>query len=124
MRVRSISGKSYILVIVDDFSRFTWVDFLKDKGKALKPFSKCCKEMQTMLNFPIVSVRSDQGRDFDQLNIDHFCEKIWYNSKFSAPRKQQKNSVVERKNRTLEEMVRACSLKMDNLNTICPKRLI
>ena len=39
MRVRSIQGKSYILVIVD-YSRFMQIDFLKDKGEALKPFSR------------------------------------------------------------------------------------
>ena len=44
MRVRSIRGKSYILVIVDDYSRCMWVNFLKDKGEALKPFPRRCKE--------------------------------------------------------------------------------
>ena len=47
MSVRSIRGKYYIPVTVDDYSRFTWVDFLMDKGEALKPFSRRCKEMQT-----------------------------------------------------------------------------
>ena len=65
MRVRSIRGKSYILVTVDDYSRFTWVDFLKDKGEALKPFSRLCKEKQTQLNLPIVLIRSDHRREFD-----------------------------------------------------------
>ena len=63
MRVRSIRGLSCILVIVDDLSRFKWVDFLKDKGKALKPFSNRCKEIQTPLNLPTISVRSDHGRE-------------------------------------------------------------
>ena len=48
MRVRSIRGKSYILVTIDDFFKFTWVDFLKNKGEALKLFSRLCKEMQTL----------------------------------------------------------------------------
>ena len=65
MRVRSIRGKSYVLIKVDDFSRFTWVNFSKEKGEALKQFSKRCKEMQTLLNLPIISVRSDHGREFD-----------------------------------------------------------
>ena len=41
--IRSIRGESYILVTVDDFSRFTWLDFLKEKGEALTPLSKHCK---------------------------------------------------------------------------------
>ena len=59
MRVRSIRGKSYILVIVDDFSRFTWDQILNENEEALKIFSKHCEEMQMLLNLPIVSVRSD-----------------------------------------------------------------
>src|SRR5687768_11835327 len=106
MRVRSIRGKSYILVTVDDYSRFTWVDFLKDKSEALKPFSRRCKEMQTQLNLLIVSIRSDHGREFDQLGFDSFCEKYGITHNFSAPRTPQQNGVVERKNRTLEEMAR------------------
>ena len=43
MHVRSISGKSYILVTLDDFSTFTWVDFLKENGEALKPSQKIVK---------------------------------------------------------------------------------
>ena len=90
MRVRSIRGKSYILVTVDDYSRFTWVDFLKDKGKALKPFSRRCKEMQTQLNLPIVSIRSNHGREFDQPGFDSFCEKYGITHNFSAPRTPKK----------------------------------
>ncbi|GKE83087.1 retrovirus-related pol polyprotein from transposon TNT 1-94, partial [Tanacetum coccineum] len=34
MRVASVNGKKYILVIVDDYSRFTWVKFLRSKDEA------------------------------------------------------------------------------------------
>ena len=82
MRVRSIWGKSYILVTVDDYSRFKWVDFFKYKGEALKPFSRRGKELQTQLNLPIVSDRSNHGREFDQLGFDSFCEKYGITYKF------------------------------------------
>ena len=35
-RVQSLGGKKYILVVVDDFTRYTWVVLLKDKAKALE----------------------------------------------------------------------------------------
>jgi transposase InsO family protein len=102
IREQSIRGKSYILVTVDDYSRLTWVDFLKDKCEALKPFSRRCKEMQTQLNLPPVSIRSDHGREFDQLSFDYFSEKYGITHNFSAPRTPQQNGMVERKNRTIE----------------------
>ncbi|GKD31707.1 retrovirus-related pol polyprotein from transposon TNT 1-94 [Tanacetum coccineum] len=43
MRVDSINGKKYILVIVDDYSRFTWVKFLRSKDEALEAIIKCLK---------------------------------------------------------------------------------
>ena len=42
MRTQSLGGKSYTLVIVDNFSRFTWVLFLGNKGDAFKVFSRLC----------------------------------------------------------------------------------
>ena len=83
-----------------------WVDFLTEKDEALKPFLKCCKEMQTLFHLPIVLVRSDHGREFDQLGFDSFHGKYEITHNFSTRRTPQQNGVVERKNRILEEMVR------------------
>ncbi|GJU07864.1 retrovirus-related pol polyprotein from transposon TNT 1-94, partial [Tanacetum coccineum] len=55
MRVESINGKKYILVIVDDYSRFTWVKFLRSKDEAI---IKCIKNIQVRLNatvFPVAA---------------------------------------------------------------------
>ena len=57
MHVRSIRGKSYVLVTYDDFSRFTWVNFLKKKGYALKSFSNRCKEMQRVTPRNLLGLR-------------------------------------------------------------------
>ena len=99
MCVRSITAKSYILVTIDDFSRLMWVDFLKEKGQPLKLFSKRCKEIQYLLNLPIVLVRSDHGREFDQLGFYSISEKYGLTHNFLAPRTPQQNGVVEWKNR-------------------------
>ncbi|GJZ20289.1 uncharacterized mitochondrial protein-like protein, partial [Tanacetum coccineum] len=50
MRVASINGKMYILVIVDDYSRFTWVRFLRTKDEAPEAIIKCIKNIQVRLN--------------------------------------------------------------------------
>ncbi|GKD68046.1 retrovirus-related pol polyprotein from transposon TNT 1-94, partial [Tanacetum coccineum] len=50
IRVESINGKKYILVIVNDYSRFTWVKFLRSKNEALEVIIKCLKQIQVHMN--------------------------------------------------------------------------
>ncbi|GJT24431.1 retrovirus-related pol polyprotein from transposon TNT 1-94 [Tanacetum coccineum] len=64
MRVESINGKRYILVIVDDYSRFTWVRFLRTKDEAPEAIIKCIKNIQVRLNATIHNVRIDNGTNF------------------------------------------------------------
>ncbi|GKB26825.1 retrovirus-related pol polyprotein from transposon TNT 1-94 [Tanacetum coccineum] len=45
MHVESINGEKYILVIVDDYSRFTWVKFLRSKDEASDAIIKCIKNI-------------------------------------------------------------------------------
>jgi len=54
----------------------------------------------------IVSIRSDHGGEFQNERFEHFCEKHGSKHNFSAPRTPQQNCVLERKNRSLEELVR------------------
>ncbi|GJW31444.1 retrovirus-related pol polyprotein from transposon TNT 1-94 [Tanacetum coccineum] len=64
MRVASINGKRYILVIVDDYSRFTWVIFLKIKDEAPAAIIKCIKNIQVRLKATVQNVRTDNGTEF------------------------------------------------------------
>ncbi|GKC72692.1 retrovirus-related pol polyprotein from transposon TNT 1-94, partial [Tanacetum coccineum] len=64
MRVASINGKRYILVIVNDYSRFTWVGFLKTKDEALAAIIKCIKNIQVCLKATVQNVRTDIGTEF------------------------------------------------------------
>jgi len=104
--IQSLGHNKYIFVIVDDYSRFTWVCFLKEKNETFKEFSKLCKQLQIQTNSQIISIRSDHGREFDQKEFTEFCNKHGIAHNFSAPRTPQQNGVVERKNRTLEDMAR------------------
>nr|GEV00256.1 ribonuclease H-like domain-containing protein [Tanacetum cinerariifolium] len=64
MRVESINGKKYILVIVDDYSRFTWVKFLRSKDDAPDAIIKRIKNIQVHLNATVHNVRTDNGTKF------------------------------------------------------------
>ncbi|CAJ2637412.1 unnamed protein product [Trifolium pratense] len=102
----SINGKKYGLVIVDDYSRWTWVKFLRTKDEAYDEFSIFCKQIQNEKGYTILKVRSDHGGEFENEPFENFCEKYGILHEFSSPRTPQQNGVVERKNRTLQEMAR------------------
>ncbi|GKC42167.1 retrovirus-related pol polyprotein from transposon TNT 1-94 [Tanacetum coccineum] len=105
--VRSYRGNRYTLVIVDDYSRYTWTRFLKDKTEAFDQFEIFSKKIKNQLRCTIVSIRTDHGREFDnEVQFREFCNANGITHNFSAPRTPQSNGVVERKNKTLQEMSR------------------
>nr|GEY25532.1 retrovirus-related Pol polyprotein from transposon TNT 1-94 [Tanacetum cinerariifolium] len=105
--VRSYGGNRYTLVIVDDYSRYTWTRFLTDKTEAFDQFEIFSKKIQNQLGCTIVSIRTDHGREFDnEVQFGEFCNANGITHNFSAPRTPQSNGVVERKNMTLQEMSR------------------
>ncbi|GJU59444.1 retrovirus-related pol polyprotein from transposon TNT 1-94 [Tanacetum coccineum] len=64
MRIKSINEKKYILVIVDDYSRFIWVKFLRSKDKTSEFEIKYLKKIQVRLNATVCNVRIDNGTKF------------------------------------------------------------
>ena len=62
--------------------------------------------MQNEKGYTITSIRSDHGGEFDNLALENFCNENGFEHNFSSPRTPQQNGVVERKNRTLQEMAR------------------
>ncbi|GKD23828.1 retrovirus-related pol polyprotein from transposon TNT 1-94, partial [Tanacetum coccineum] len=105
--IRSYEGNRYTLVIVDDYSRYTWTRFLKDKTEAFDQFEIFSKKIQNQLGCTIVSIRTEHNREFDnEVQFGEFCNANGITHNFSAPRTPQSNGVVERKNRTLKEMSR------------------
>ncbi|GKA19105.1 retrovirus-related pol polyprotein from transposon TNT 1-94 [Tanacetum coccineum] len=74
MRVESINRKTYILVIVDDYSRFTWVKFLRSKDKAPDAIIKCIKNIQVRLNATVRNDRKDNGTEFVNETLHEFYE--------------------------------------------------
>ena len=102
----SIGGNKYGLVIVDDFSRFTWVFFLRDKVEVQGILKKFMRRAQNEFEKKIKKIRSDNGREFKNTGVEEFLDEEGIKHEFSAPYTPQQNGVVERKNRTLIEMAR------------------
>nr|GFA46134.1 Gag-Pol polyprotein [Tanacetum cinerariifolium] len=77
MRVASINGKGYILVIVNDYSRFTWVRFLRSKDEAP-----------------------------EAITLHEFYENVGISHQTSVARTPQHNGIFKRQNQTLVEVSR------------------
>ncbi|GJR21776.1 retrovirus-related pol polyprotein from transposon TNT 1-94 [Tanacetum coccineum] len=103
MRVASINGKKYILIIVDDYSRFTWVKFLTSKDKAPDFIIKFLKMIQVRLNTPVRNIRTDNGTEFVNQTLRSYYESVGISHETSVARSSQQNGVVERRNHTLVE---------------------
>ncbi|GJU86838.1 retrovirus-related pol polyprotein from transposon TNT 1-94 [Tanacetum coccineum] len=81
MRVESINGKKYNLVIVDDYLRFTWVKFLRSKDEAPDAIIKCIKNIQVRLNATVRNVRTDNGTEFVNQTLRDFYEMLAFRIK-------------------------------------------
>jgi len=99
----SLGSNYYGLVIVDDFSIFTWTLFIVSKDQAFTTFKHLAKVLE---NCHISSINSDHGGEFENERFESFCNKHDIKHNFSTPRTLQQNGVVERKNRSLEELAR------------------
>ena len=89
------------MVIVDDFSRYTWVEFLWEKSEAYEKLEILCKRLQNKKWAPIVKIRSDHGKEFENAIFESFCEKNRIKKEFLTPKTPQQNGVVKRKNRVI-----------------------
>ncbi|GJV94210.1 retrovirus-related pol polyprotein from transposon TNT 1-94 [Tanacetum coccineum] len=106
MSVASINGKKYILVIVDDYSRFTWVKCLRSKDEAPDFIIKFLKMIQVRLKAPVRQIRTYNGTEFVNQTLRDYYEKVGISHETSIARSPQQNGVVERRNRTLIEVAR------------------
>ncbi|GJV98916.1 retrovirus-related pol polyprotein from transposon TNT 1-94 [Tanacetum coccineum] len=106
MRVGSLNGKKYILVIIDDYSRFTWVKFLRLKDEAPKFIIKFLKMIQVYLNATVRNIRTDNGTEFVNQTLRGYYEDVSISHETYVARTPQHNDVVERPNWTLVEAAR------------------
>ena len=99
----SLGGSRYTLVVVDDYSRYTWVETFGSKDENYGIITKLFRQLQTQKECDIISIRSDNGTEFVNQNIDRYCDDHGIDHNLSAPGTPQQNGVAERKNRTLIE---------------------
>jgi transposase InsO family protein len=99
----SIGGNKYGLVIVNDYSHFTCVFFLHDKSETQEVFKKFLKRAQNEFDAKFKKIRSDNGSDFKNTQVEDYLDQDGIKHEFLAPCTPQQNGVAERNNRTLIE---------------------
>jgi transposase InsO family protein len=106
-RVCSAGGKWYVLVIVDDYSRYAWVFFLADKVETFGFVRGLILRLKNERNGDAIrAICSDNGTEFKNTHFETFCRDLGLEHQFSSPYVACQNGAVERKNCSLCEMAR------------------
>nr|GEU73531.1 retrovirus-related Pol polyprotein from transposon TNT 1-94 [Tanacetum cinerariifolium] len=106
MRVASINGKIYVLVIVDDYSRYTWTHFLRSKDETPEVLIDFLRLVQRGLQAQARIVQTDKGMEFLNQNLHAYFAAEGIHHQTSVAQTPKQNVVVERRNRTLVEAAR------------------
>jgi hypothetical protein len=106
-RQEGTGKENYFMMIIDDYSRLTWVSFLKEKVEAFEKFKifKSLTKNQTRNKLKVV--RSDIGGEFVSSDFMEFCDKHGIKREYTIPGTPQQNGVVERQNKTFQQMSRS-----------------
>ena len=104
----------YFVLLLDDYSRLMRVAMIKNKSETFQAFFKFKNLAEAKKGRKIGCLRTDQGGKFTSSIFLKFCSKHGIKRQFSAQYSPQQNEVVERRNRTVMNMVRSM-LKDKNL---------
>nr|GEX80300.1 putative ribonuclease H-like domain-containing protein [Tanacetum cinerariifolium] len=102
--VKTINKKSYCLVVTDDYSRFTWVFFLATKDET----SPIITGLENQLSLKIKIIRSDNGTELKNNDLNQFCGMKGIKKEFIVPRTPQQNGIAERKTRPSLRLLELC----------------
>nr|GEZ26136.1 hypothetical protein [Tanacetum cinerariifolium] len=106
MHVASINGKKYVLVNVDDYSRYTWTHFLRSKDETPEVLIDFLRLVQRGLQAQVRVVRTDKCTEFLNQTLHAYFATEGIKHQTSVARTPKQNDVVERRNRTLVEAAR------------------
>jgi transposase InsO family protein len=94
-RVRSMGGKWYVLVIVDDYSRYSWVFFLESKYQVFGHFRLLALRLNNEHPNCLKAIRNDNETEFRNASFDEFCLEHDIDQQFSTPHVSQQNGVMK-----------------------------
>ena len=74
MRTENRGDNRSVIVVVDDFLRYYFVSFIRENSEAIEHLKSLLNRIHVEINHPIVRIRSDRGREFDNVDVDLLCE--------------------------------------------------
>ena len=106
-RKEGTGKENYFMLVIDDYSRLTWVAFLIEKSEAFAKFKtfKALTENQT--GRKVKEIKSDRGGEFSSKQFKEFCDEHGIKKEYTIAGTPQQNGVVERQNRTVQQMARS-----------------
>ena len=109
----SLSVFEYYITFIDDFSRKTWVYFLKAKSEVFDKFKEFKALIHNISNKKIKTLRSENGGEYTLKEFESFCKDTRIKRELTTPYNPQQNGVTERKNRTIMEGVKTMIYDQD-----------
>ncbi|GJT63948.1 putative ribonuclease H-like domain-containing protein [Tanacetum coccineum] len=104
--VKNLMKKMCCLVVIDDFSRFTWVFFLATKDETSGILKSFITGIENLVDHKVKVIRCDNGTEFKNKEMNQFCEMKDILRLFSVAKTPQQNGVAERRNKKLIEVSR------------------
>jgi len=103
----SVSGLKYMVTFIDDFSKFVWVYFMKEKSETFSRFKEFKEVAEAEINKRICCLRSDNGGEYISDEFSYYLRDCRINHQFTCANTPQQNGIAERKNRHLAETCRS-----------------
>jgi transposase InsO family protein len=107
MSVASVQGASYYVTFIDDFSRKTWIFFMKTKDEVFSRFREFKAQVENQTGKKIKVLRSDNGGEYTSNDFKDFCKEAGIKRELTVSYNPQQNGVAERKNRSIISSAKA-----------------
>ena len=109
-RVNSLGGYRYFVTFIDDFSKRTWIYFIKNKSEVLSKFQHFVHLLKTMTGRTVQALRTDNGGEYTSKDFAEFCLSQGISWELPPPYTPERNGVAERRNRSLLDITRCLLL--------------
>ena len=112
INVESLGGARHFMTFVDDYSRYIWVYFVRNKDEAFQKFKLWRAKVENSTGNKLKTLRSDGGGEYISKEFETFLEVEGIHHELTCPKTPEQNGVAERLNRTLVEGIRSMMANM------------